>query len=120
MKTITKRLAVKRFETLEEIRDFLNERDEENQFKIEEDNDNIILFDGPSFASAFIGVTLDRRAIYDYNLMLQDFSGRDPTSLNLSEKAIEDLNGAVEFIDFNTTECLDSSSRNYPIIINLN
>lgn len=122
MKKITKRLEVKRFGTLQEIKDFLNERDEENHFEIENEEDNIILFDGPAYASAFIGVTLDRRAIYDYNLMLKDYSGKDPLDPSLSEKAIEHMDEANDFISYNTLRYLDMfpEDKRLPIVINLN
>lgn len=130
-----KKVILKRFETLEEIKKFLNDRDEENG--VGEEDQNIVLFDTPDYASAFIGITLDRRAIYDYNLMIQDFSGEDPEGTNLSEKSIEALVDATEFIDYNTVRGLeyynedgkypiirsleyDNEDGKYPIIINLN
>lgn len=40
--------------------------------EIREDYGNeIILFEEPSFASAFIGISSDNRAVYDYDLMVQ-------------------------------------------------
>jgi len=121
MKMKMKNVKLKRFETLEEIKNFLNERDEENGIEPGEGEDKdteIILFDSPSFASAFIGITQDRRAVYDYSLMIQDFSGKDPKGTNLSEKAIQTLIEAQEFIDYNISD--NSTRKEYPIIINLN
>lgn len=54
--------------------------------------ENVLLFDNPSYASAFIGISSDNRAVYLYESMVSWLMEEDGMSY-------ED---AVEFIDYNT------------------
>ena len=54
--------------------------------------DEVVFFDGFDFNSALIGMTLDnKRAVYDYDLMLEW----------LIENENMSLDEAIEYIDFN-------------------
>lgn len=79
--------------------------------KLEEHGyDEVILFENPDFAEAFIGVTSDsdHRAVYDHEKMI--------TSLMVSdEMTYED---AAEFIDYNTIRSLGYVDGS-PIIVHL-
>ena len=64
------------------------------------------LFSNPSFESAFIGISHDNRAIYDYNLMVIDMVKKDGVS--------EDE--AIEWIEYNTLRSLPYFT-NSPIVM---
>lgn len=53
--------------------------------------ENVLLFDNPDFDSAVIGITTDGRAVYDYDLMIEDMVKRGCSSEE-----------AAEFIDYNS------------------
>lgn len=55
------------------------------------DDDKVILFDSPNYATAFIGMSDDGRAVYDYDRMV------DFLVVNDKVTPVE----AREFIDFN-------------------
>lgn len=87
--------------TLQEIKDLLAELG----------YDDTVVFDnnlGYDYASAFIGVSDDGRAIYDYDLMVKFIvdSGDDMTE--------ED---AIEWIDYNTIRTLPYAGEKAPIIM---
>lgn len=71
-----------------------------------EENESII-FESPSYDEALIGITIDGRAVYDYNLMVEELSKEDDM----------DYESAVEFIDYNTLGVLPFSESKYPIIL---
>lgn len=68
--------------TLEEVKEYITERYDED----------VIVYDSPSYAEAFIGISNDNRAIYSYNKMIDWLMKED----KISEEE------AVEFIDYNT------------------
>lgn len=62
--------------------------------------ENVLLFDNPDFDGAIVGVTTDGRAVYDYDLMIEDVVNRDGCS---SEEA-------AEFIDYNSVRAASYQS----------
>lgn len=71
---------------------------EELKELIDEMTDNgVILFENPDYYSAFIGISHDDAAIYDYELMVEYL-------IRVYEMEAEE---AIEFIDFNTIRVLD-------------
>lgn len=73
----------------------------------EDEDNNVIIFENPSYETAFLGVTIDGIAVYDMELMIQylvDKDGMTPEE-------------ALEFIDYNTVRaCMYYSKA--PIIMN--
>lgn len=69
--------------------------------------ENVIIFSNPDYASAFIGISEDNRAVYDYEKMIE----------HLMEKENWSDNEAVEFIDYNTIRALPYIGQQAPIIV---
>lgn len=63
-------------------------------------HDEAVIFDGPDFDEAIVGVTDDGRVIYNYDAMVQTLMERDGTSM-------ED---AIAFIEYNTIRALEYPS----------
>lgn len=73
--------------------------------KIEERGlDEVVIFENPSFDEAFIGVSDDDRAVYDFDKMV-DCLSKDMTAEE-----------AVEFIEYNTIRALPYVPKS-PIIL---
>lgn len=70
--------------------------------------DDVVLFDNFDYADAFIGVTVDNRAVYDFEKMIESLQ-------NQMTMTYED---AVEFIEFNTIRSLPYLGDKAPIILN--
>lgn len=71
-------------------------------------DEDVIVFDNPSYTTAFIGLSNDNRAVYDYDRMLEYLVEQDDMSY-------ED---AADFISYNTERALDyMSDGNKPIIV---
>lgn len=68
--------------------------------------ESVLVFENPSYESAFIGVSHDERAVYDYDKMLACLMDED--GMTMEE--------AAEFIDFNTVRSLPYYSDS-PIIV---
>ena len=66
--------------------------------------EDIVFFDGPSYDDAFIGVSDDDRAIYDFDKMVECLS-KDMTREE-----------AIEFIEYNTIRALPYVPKS-PIIL---
>ena len=81
--------------TEQEIRDMLVERGFEDT----------VIYSGPDYADAFIGVTFDGIAMYDYDRMVQCLvrDGMDETD-------------AIEWIDYN---CVGAKGEGLPMIVNI-
>lgn len=58
--------------------------------------ESVLLFESPSYETAFVGITEDSRAVYDYDKMVEYLVKTD----NMSEE------DAMEFIDYNTIRSL--------------
>ena len=69
--------------------------------------ENVLIFSNPDYAGAFIGMSDDNRAVYDFNLMVQHLIEVDD---------MEEIE-AVEFIEYNTLRALPYFGDNAPIII---
>ena len=81
---------------------------EELQEKLlDEGYDDVILLDNYDYADAFIGITADDRAVYDYGKMI-DW---------LMNKEGWDYETAAEWIDYNTIRALPYAGAHAPIIV---
>lgn len=69
--------------------------------------EEVLIFENPDYASAFIGVTNDDRAVYDFDKMIEHLMIKD---------GMGDLE-AIEFIEFNTIRALPYFGSQAPIII---
>jgi pyoverdine/dityrosine biosynthesis protein Dit1 len=87
-----------------------------NKFKTEDDvreaiEDNgyedITIFSNPDYASAFIGISEDSRAVYNFDEMVRYL---------MVEYNITDIE-AIEFIEFNTLRALPYAGSKAPIIV---
>lgn len=68
--------------------------------------EDVIIYENPSYDDAFIGVTNDNRAVYDYDKMVEW----------LIEKEGMDYDEAVDFISYNDSFYY---GKGYPIILNI-
>lgn len=68
--------------------------------------EDVVIFDNPSYEDAFIGISEDNRAVYDYDKMAECLVNEDDMTL-------ED---AQEFIDYNTIRSL-AYIGNAPIVV---
>ena len=66
--------------------------DELKQKLVDNDCEDTIVFENPDYADAFVGVTMDDVAVYDYEKMVESLMKQD----NI------DHFEAAEFIDYNT------------------
>ena len=81
--------------------------EEVKQVLIDYDCEDTVVFENPDYAEAFIGVDLDDRAVYDFEMMVQHLIKTD----NMSYEE------AAEFIDYNTVRSLPYIGDKAPIII---
>lgn len=81
--------------TLQEVEEYAQQQEIE-----------IPIFSNPSYEHSIIGISVDDRVIYDYDLMVQDLMQAD----NISEEE------AIDFIEYNTIRAL-SYMENSPIIL---
>jgi len=68
--------------------------------------EDVIIYENPSYDDAFIGVTNDNRAVYDYDKMIEW----------LIEKEGMDYEEAVDFVSYNDSFYY---GEGYPIILNV-
>lgn len=68
--------------------------------------EDILLFESPSYTDAFIGISHDNRAIYDFDKMIECLMQEDEF----------DETEAIEFIEYNTLRALDYYD-NAPIVL---
>lgn len=69
--------------------------------------DDAIVFDGPDYDDAIVGVTDEGQVIYDYELMVE--------CLKKDGMSAEE---AIDFIDYNTIRAIPYAGDNPPIIMN--
>lgn len=69
--------------------------------------DDALVFESPSYDNAFIGISSDGRAIYDYDLMVECLVAEDGM----------DMEEAMEFIDYNTIRALPYGGDKAPIVL---
>ena len=76
--------------------------------EIIEDNgyEDVVIFENPSYDTAFIGVSHDGRAVYDFDKMIEYLMDTDEMSFD----------DAIDFIDYNTIRSL-SYVREAPIVV---
>lgn len=79
-----------KLETVDDVRRLIEESIEDYGYE------KIIIFDNPDYASAFIGVTNDNRAVYDFDKMIEHLMIKD---------GMTDIE-AIEFIEYNTIRAL--------------
>jgi len=84
--------------TIDELRDELCDQGMEET----------VIFENPDFASAFIGISADDRAVYDYAKMIQHLVAKD----NMTPEE------AADFIDYNTVRSL-GYVEGHPVIVML-
>lgn len=87
----------------------MNELKTENDIKeliADYEYEDVIIFSHPDYASAFIGVSEDNRAVYDYDKMVKYLMDKDDMT---------DIE-AIEFVEYNTIRSLPYF-ENAPIII---
>ena len=87
----------------------MNELKTENDVKeliTDYEYDDVIILSNPDYASAFIGISEDNRAVYDYDKMVKYLVDKD---------GMTDIE-AIEFIEFNTIRALPYY-ENAPIIM---
>lgn len=83
--------------TVDEIKDYLCEHGYEET----------IVFENPDYAKAFIGVSWDGRAVYDFDLMVED----------LMEEDGMEYTDAVEFIEYNTVRAIPYIGAMAPVVM---
>lgn len=66
-----------------------------------------IVFDNANYDRSIIGMTFDGRAIYDYNMMLEEFA--EENNCTIEE--------AMDWINYNTFGVLGNIKRKAPMIV---
>lgn len=69
--------------------------------------DSIVL-DDESYDNSIIGVTLDSRIIYDYDLMIEELMQDDDCSME----------EAIDWIEYNTLRAIPYMGNKAPVIVN--
>lgn len=69
--------------------------------------EDVVLFMNYDYTNALIGVTIDGRAVYDYDKMVKCL---------VDEEGLDELE-AIEWIDYNTIRALSYAGENAPIIM---
>lgn len=69
--------------------------------------DSIVL-DDESYGNSIIGVTLDGRIIYDYDLMIEELMQDDDCSME----------EAIDWINYNTLRAIPYMGNKAPVIVN--
>ena len=70
--------------------------------------EGVVIFENYSYDSAFIGVTSDNRAAYDFDKMVEYL---------VHEEGFESYEEAVEWITYNTERALPYMGKSAPVII---
>ena len=70
-------------------------------------HEEAVIFDGPEFDGAIVGVTDEGQVIYDYDKMVQCMMQQDGITMD----------EAIEFIEFNTIRALPYAGETAPIIM---
>lgn len=87
--------------TQKEIKEYIIDMDLQN---------DVLLFENPSYNTAFMGLSDDNRAIYNFDLMVEFL---------LNDNKYDDFTvyDAIEFIEYNTIRSLPYYGDNAPIIL---
>lgn len=70
--------------------------------------EDIVLFENYSYQSAFVGVTHDGRAVYDFEKMVEYL---------INEKGFEDELAATEWIEYNTLRSIPYAEEKAPVVV---
>lgn len=81
--------------------------DELKEMILDNGYDDIIIFSNPGYETAFIGISEDNRAVYDFDRMVEYLQEHD----DMDE--IE----AIEYIEYNVIHDAGYTGENYPIIV---
>jgi len=76
------------------------------QFLADEGYDDILIFENPDFANAFVGISTTGQAIYDYERMIECLVNEDDMSYE----------EAADFISYNTVRSCEYT-KDSPIIM---
>ena len=76
---------------------------------LEEGYEDVVIFENFSYDTAFIGVSEDNRAVYDYDKMIEYL---------VEVEGFEDETEAIEWIEYNTIRALPYM-ENAPIIVRI-
>ena len=76
---------------------------------LEEGYEDVVIFENFSYDTAFIGVSEDNRAVYDYDKMIEYL---------VKVEGFEDEIEAIEWIEYNTIRALPYM-ENAPIIVRI-
>lgn len=82
-------------------------QEEIKQFIEDMGYESVLLFESPSYDTAFVGITEDGRAVYEYEKMVEHLVETD----NMTEEEAE------EFIQYNTIRSLPYY-ENSPVVFN--
>ena len=70
-------------------------------------HDDTIVFDNMSYDNSIIGTTFDGRAIYDYDLMVEEFISDEECSSD----------EAIDWIEYNTLRSLPYAGDKAPLVV---
>ena len=84
----------------------MKDNNEIKQYIEEQGEENVLIFENPDYSEAFIGLSHDARAVYDYERMVQ--------SLMKEDHMVEEE--ARDFISYNTLRSL-GYYENSPIVL---
>lgn len=74
----------------------------------EQDHDNTVLFENPSYINSIVGINDDGQLVYSYELMIEWLMKQD---------GMEDETEAMEFIDYNTIRAIPYAGPLAPVVI---
>lgn len=80
--------------------------EEIKEYLCEHGHEETIVFESPGYASAFVGVTEDGRAVYDFEKMVQCLQEED---------GMEQID-AIEFIEYNTIRAIPYIGPFAPVV----
>jgi len=84
-------------ETLEELKEYITDMGYEDT----------VVFDNPSYVTAFIGLSNECNAVYDYEKMIE----------YLMETDGMEYDDAMEFIEYNTIRALPYMGSSAPVVV---
>ena len=80
--------------------------DEIKEYLCEHGYEGTIVFENPGYAEAFVGVTEDGRAVYDFEKMVVSLQEED---------GMEEMD-AIEFIEYNTIRAIPYIGHGAPVV----
>lgn len=73
-----------------------------------EESKEVVLLKDIGYEDALVGVTIDNRAVYDYDKMVKHL---------IEKEGFESELDAIEWIDYNTLRALPYAGKNAPLIM---